>query len=99
MAGQPVLILGSPTFESTTIQLGPKSSLTITRTGRGLYTQSGIFDGKPLAGRAWLHVDEVHAAGSHTLALTMGLKPPPAGQPGSWGSVLPPSFKASPADR
>jgi putative alpha-1,2-mannosidase len=92
VAGQPVYILGSPTFEATTTQLGPSASLTITRAGRGLYIQAGTFDSKPLAGRAWLHVAEVHGAGKHTLALTMGPKPPPAGQPGSWGSVLPPSF-------
>ena len=57
----------------------------VRRVGVGAYIQSGTLNGEPLAGRAWLHVDEVHAGGS--LALTMG---PKAGA--HWGSQLPPSF-------
>lgn len=69
MAGQPVYIIGAPTFGSTTTQLGPKATLTITRTGDGLYIQSATLDGKNLGGKAWLHVDQIHVAGTHTLAL------------------------------
>ena len=77
----------SPSFAAIDVQLGA-STLRIRRLGGGAYIQSGTLNGRPLGGRAWLWVREVHAGGE--LALTMGAAPG-----ATWGATPPPSFAAA----
>ena len=84
VAGQPVYIIGSPSFNLLRVQLG-SNTLTIKRMGNGAYIQEGSFERVPLNGRAWLWVDEAHAGGE--LLLIMGAEPNQR-----WGAQLPPSF-------
>ena len=98
VAGQPVYIIGSPSFSTIEVRLfaGDSNSdvdgdddkvLRIQRVGAGAYVQSGTLDGADLNGRAWLWVEELHQRQDSVLSLRMGNKPNPA-----WGSVPPPSF-------
>ena len=86
IAGQPVYIIGSPSFSAIIVHLG-SASLKIQREGVGSYIQSGLLNGVSLGGRAWMSVDEVHAGG--TLVLTVGKSP---GK--EWGVDPPPSYHA-----
>lgn len=71
--GQPVIIIGVPTFATCHAQFGPGVTLQIQRVGMGAYVQSGTLAGVPLNGRGWLHVSEVHGVkGSKVLRLQMG---------------------------
>jgi putative alpha-1,2-mannosidase len=93
VAGQPIYLLGVPSFNSSTLQLGAAGpSLKVTKGGSGMYVQSASFDGKPLNGQAWLKIADVHGpaptgASGHTLSFAMGAKPG-----AEWGSVRPPSY-------
>ena len=90
VAGQPVYIVGSPSFATVDVSLTTSAGdkhLRVERVGAGAYIQTGALDGVDLAGRAWLWVNELHRPGDSTLTLTMG--PTPSS---SWGSVPPPSF-------
>jgi len=90
IAGQPVYIIGSPSFSTIDVSftsLKGDKRLRIERVGVGAYIQSGTLDGVDLEGRAWLWVNELHRPGDSTLALRMGATPSP-----SWGSIPPPSF-------
>ena len=84
VAGQPVYIIGSPSFASVVVHLGD-ATLRVRRAGEGAYVQAAALNAKPLGGRAWLWVSEAHAGGE--LVLQMGAAPT-----AEWGSVLPPSF-------
>ena len=89
VAGQPVYIIGVPSFASITIKLNGEP-LAIAKNGEGMYVQSGTLNGVPLAGKGWLWVAEAKG----TLELTMGKTPSH-----EWGSILPPSFTAAPPSR
>ena len=97
VTGQPVYIIGSPSFARVDVRLGG-GVLVVRREGIGAFIQSGTLAGVDLGGRAWLWVDEAHAVGNRSLVLTMG-PDPPEGRGGDggdgvmWGSVPPPSFK------
>ena len=92
VTGQPIYMIGSPSFNAVTLHLGgSNTSLTITRSGTGAYIQSGLLNKVPLDGRAWMWVDEVHAGGD--LELIVGTKPNL-----HWGSRLPPSFPSKHID-
>lgn len=84
IAGQPVYIIGSPSFKTVSVFLAD-ARLHVIRVGSGRYIQSGSLNGVPLGGRAWLWVDEVHRGGE--LRLNMGRD-----ASAEWGSKLPPSF-------
>ena len=86
--GQPIYIIGVPTFANVNVRLGLKAKLSIQRKGSGAYVQSATFDGAHLNGRGWLHVAEVHGDGAKALCLTMGATPNP-----EWGTQRPPNFK------
>ena len=88
IAGQPIYIIGSPSFGAVSVHLGD-AVLRISREGPGRYIQNGTLNGRSLGGRAWLWVSEAHAGGD--LALLMG-----AEASAGWGSKVPPSFSAKP---
>jgi putative alpha-1,2-mannosidase len=92
VAGQPIYLLGVPSFQAMTVQLGAAGPrLAITKIGSGMYVQSASFDGKDLKGQAWLSVADVHAPvdgqPGHALEFAMGAAPSK-----EWGSVRPPSY-------
>ena len=88
VTGQPLYIIGSPSFGAVSVHLGD-AVLRISRHGPGRYIQNGTLNGRSLAGRAWLWVSEAHAGGE--LALFMGGE-----ASAEWGSEVPPSFPATP---
>jgi putative alpha-1,2-mannosidase len=86
VAGQPVVLIGSPLFESSTLQLADKT-FTVRRESQSpaqIYVQSATLNGKNID-RAYLAVGELMAGG--TLTLTMG------DQPSAWArDHRPPSY-------
>ena len=96
VAGQPVVLIGVPSFENVTLRVvsleplsasSPPALLRVTRTGRGRYVQRATLNGHDLSGRAWLWTKEVHRGG--VLVIEMGLLPS-----SEWGmQEAPPSFK------
>jgi len=67
------VVLGTPMFEKSVIQLGGKGALTITRKGTGIYVQSVTLDGKPQTS-SWIPVAELLGHDSR-LEFTMGEQP------------------------
>ena len=86
VTGQPVVLIGSPLFESSTLHLAEKT-FTVRREAQSpaqIYVQSATLNGQTID-RAYLTVDELMAGG--TLALTMG------DQPSAWArDQRPPSY-------
>jgi predicted alpha-1,2-mannosidase len=82
---KPIIELGSPVFDKTTILLGNKKKLIIeakNNSKTNMYVQSAGLNGKPLA-NCWLYRDELMKGG--TLVFKMGNKPNKA-----WGVKVPP---------
>ena len=87
LAGQPLYLIGSPLFTSTTIHLGNDNAFTVlaaNSSNSAIYVQSAELNGKPLH-RAWLTHREIIAGGQ--LTLHMGDHPQP------WDTELPPNGK------
>jgi predicted alpha-1,2-mannosidase len=82
---RPIIELGSPLFDKTTISLGNGQTLTIETKNNSkdnVYVQSAAFNGKPLD-NCWLYRDELMKGGK--LTFTMGNQPNT-----SWGTKTPP---------
>ena len=89
VAGQPLYLIGSPLFTSSTIHLGNGKTFTVRAadsSSSAIYVQSAELNGKPLH-RAWLTHHDIITGGQ--LTLHMGDKPQP------WDTELPPSGKDS----
>jgi len=87
VAGQPLYLIGSPLFTSSTIHLGNGKTFTIRAAdsrSSAIYVQSAELNGKPLH-RAWLTHHDIITGGQ--LTLHMGDKPQ------TWDTELPPSGK------
>lgn len=86
VTGQPVVLIGSPIFDTVTLQLGDKT-FTVEVPGTSddnIYVQSATLNSHPID-RAYLTVDELLAGG--TLSLKMGA------QPSTWAqNTRPPSY-------
>jgi predicted alpha-1,2-mannosidase len=84
------VVLGTPMFDKSVIQLGGKGTLTVTRKGSGIYVQSVMLNGKPQSS-SWIPVAELLGHESR-LEFTMGE------QPSSWATAAgdrPPSVTAA----
>ena len=74
VAGQPVVLIGSPIFRSAIIAVG-EGTFTVkakVTSDKNIYVQGAILNGEPLD-RAYLSIDELMAGG--TLSLEMGPRP------------------------
>ena len=74
MAGQPVVLIGSPIFRSAINAVG-EGTFTVkakVTSDKNIYVQGAILNGEPLD-RAYLSIDELMAGG--TLSLEMGPRP------------------------
>jgi len=91
--GAPLLMVGSPQFERTTIAVGRHGHFTIEAPGASLlvkYVQDAALNGRPLS-RAWLPARALRAGGS--LRVRMGA------QPSQWATAanaVPPSASDAP---
>lgn len=88
VAGQPVVLIGSPVVHRGVMHLGSGDFTVVTEnnSAKNIYVQSASLDGQPLE-RSWLQLDEFQ--GGHTLTLVMG------DSPSDWGQSTeqrPPSF-------
>jgi predicted alpha-1,2-mannosidase len=82
---RPIIELGSPLFERTTIELGTEKRLVIetkNNSAENVYIQSAEFNGKPL-NNCWLYRDELMKGGK--MVLVMGATPNQ-----EWGVDVPP---------
>ena len=89
VTGQPVMLIGSPIFDSISIRAGDATFVveTVDNSDENIYVQSATLNGNPID-RAYLSVDEMTAGG--VLVLAMG--PAPSG----WArGNRPPSFPAA----
>jgi len=97
IAGQPIYILGVPSFNAVSVEIpalsssssSSSTSFRIERQGTGAYVESVSLDGNALGGRGWLWVHEVSAGG--VLVFSMGRVPSTSG----YGSIPPPSYSAA----
>lgn len=91
-AGQPIYLIGTPSFPDVTIQVGHGKSLHLM--ARNLdsqhlnrYVQSATLNGQPLE-KNWFRHDQIADGG--TLVFTMG------SAPGAWGTKVPPPSLSDP---
>jgi putative alpha-1,2-mannosidase len=83
VTGQPIMLIGSPTFDNATIKIDKNKFIikTINNSRDNIYVRQAKLNGIKLD-RAWLHIEEVTAGG------TLELKMSPA--PNNWASETPP---------
>lgn len=91
-AGQPIYLIGTPSFPDVTLQVGHGKSLHIVALNLdpehiNRYIQSATLNGKPLANNWFRHGDIMNGG---TLVFTMG------SAPGNWGRATPPPSLSDP---
>ena len=67
------VVLGTPMFQKSVVELGSGGALTITRSGSGIYVQSVTLNGKPHPS-SWMPLTELSAS-KNQLVFTMGESP------------------------
>jgi putative alpha-1,2-mannosidase len=75
VTGQPVLLIGSPLFDTVSLHLGDETQFGVeaaNNSDENIYVQSATLNGHPID-RAYITIDELRAGG--TLRLLMGPKP------------------------
>ena len=83
------VVLGTPMFDKATLQISGGRTLTVSRTGDGIYVQKVTLDGVEFPG-SWLELAKLHP-GSNRLDFTLGSKPNK--QRGAALADRPPSFR------
>ena len=84
------VVLGTPIFQKSVIQLGSGGTLTVSRNGSGIYVQSVTLNGKPHPS-SWLPLTELSRS-ANQLVFTMGESP------STWATAVgdrPPSVTAA----
>jgi predicted alpha-1,2-mannosidase len=83
------LVLGTPMFEKATLLLSGDRTLTVTRSGDGIYVQKVTIDGADYSG-SWLPLAKLHPGTNH---LDFTVAPTPNKQRGADLADRPPSFR------